>query len=294
MNYAVTHITRFSYSEPVTVCQNRVCLRPRATQRQHVLRHELTVDPVPARIDTYPDCDGNLRAAFELTTVHQAMTLRAYSEVAVAAPAWPQAHATPPWESARPDGAQTDLDVVPFIYASPFVSLEDDFAAYAMPSFHPGRPLLEGLLDLMGRMHGDFTYDPRATEIATKVRESFALRRGVCQDFAHILCGCLRSIGLPARYVSGYLETRPPPGKIKLRGADASHAWVAAHCPGFGWIDLDPTNNVLPGASHIVLGWGRDYGDVSPVKGVIQGGGAHSLHVSVDVASLDMADASTQ
>jgi transglutaminase-like putative cysteine protease len=290
MNYAVTHVTRYAYSDPVTVCHNRICLRPRETDRQRVLRFELTVVPEPAAFNSYVDGDGNHLVSFEISTSHQAMTIRACSEVRVQTAAWPDPSATPPWEQARRvtgvNGAAHDLAVVPFCFASPFVPLEDVLGEYAAESFPPGVPLLQGLLHLMDRMHRDFTFDPKATEVSTKVLESFAARRGVCQDFAHILCGCLRSLGIPTRYVSGYLETKPPPGKLKLAGADASHAWISVFCPGFGWIDLDPTNNVLPGNSYVTIGWGRDYGDVSPVKGVVRGGGGHTLTVAVDVVEL--------
>lgn len=292
MNYAVTHVTRYAYSDSVAVSHNRVCLRPRETPWQRVLRSELSVDPNPAVFNEHVDGDGNHLVSFDISSAHQAMSIRAYSEVSVQTPAWPQPDATPAWEKARlsagENGSMRDLSVLPFVFSSPFVPLENALGEYAAASFPPGIPLLQGLLHLLDRMHDDFTFDPKATEVSTKVVESFAARRGVCQDFAHILCGGLRALGIPARYVSGYLETKPPPGKLKLAGADASHAWVAAYCPGFGWIDLDPTNNILPGNSHITIGWGRDYGDVSPVKGVVRGGGEHSLAVAVDVIALDV------
>ncbi len=290
MNYAVTHVTRYTYSDAVTVCHNRLCLRPRETPLQRVLRSELSVDPNPAVLQEHVDREGNHVVSFEISTAHQAMTIRAHSEVNVQAPVLPEPSSTPPWETARwsdrRNGSLHDLSIMPFVFASPFVPLEDELRAYAAESFPAGVPLLEGLLHVMNRMHEDFTFDPKATEVSTKVVESFAARRGVCQDFAHILCGSLRALGLPARYVSGYLETKPPPGKPKLAGSDASHAWVSVHCPNLGWIDLDPTNNLIPANSHITIGWGRDYSDVSPVKGVVNGGGDHILTVSVDVISM--------
>jgi transglutaminase-like putative cysteine protease len=157
---------------------------------------------------------------------------------------------------------------------------------YAAASFPAGRPTLEALLDLTQRIYRDFTYDPRATTVSTPLNQVWRTRRGVCQDFAHFQIGCLRALGLPARYVSGYLVTKPPPGKPRLVGADASHAWVALYCPGVGWIDADPTNNVLPAEHHITVAYGRDFSDVSPVKGVILGGGHHTLSVAVDVTPV--------
>jgi transglutaminase-like putative cysteine protease len=160
-------------------------------------------------------------------------------------------------------------------------------ARYARESFPAGRPLLQAVMDLTGRIYREFTFDPRATTVATPLDEVFSARRGVCQDFARFEIACLRSLGIATRYVSGYLETSSPPGKPKLVGADASHAWLAFHCPGHGWIEVDPTNNLLPSTRHVTLGWGRDYYDVSPIRGVILGGGAHTLRVRVDVVRLD-------
>ncbi|HQT25374.1 MAG TPA: transglutaminase family protein, partial [Burkholderiales bacterium] len=196
------------------------------------------------------------------------------------------------WESVRlsqldvPDALQYALD-------SPFVMTSSELMAYAGPSFTPGRPLLEAVQDLMQRIHADFTYDPGFTTLATPLSEVLAHRRGVCQDFAHLAIGCLRSRGLAARYVSGYIETLPFPGKEKLVGADASHAWFSVYMPELGWMDFDPTNNQIPADRHIVVAWGRDYGDVTPLKGVIFGGGDHELAVSVEVRNMDVSGAST-
>jgi transglutaminase-like putative cysteine protease len=179
------------------------------------------------------------------------------------------------------------LDASEFLYDSPLIKGDDDFADYARPSFPKNRPILEAVLDLTGRLHKDFKFDPKATTIATPLEEVFKNRRGVCQDFAHLEIACLRSLGLPARYVSGYLETDPPPGKPRLTGADASHAWVSFYCHGIGWLDIDPTNNLIPGTRHITVACGRDYSDVSPVRGVILGTGDHKLKVSVDVVPVN-------
>jgi transglutaminase-like putative cysteine protease len=156
----------------------------------------------------------------------------------------------------------------------------------AEPSFTPGRPWLEAVLDLTKRIYTEFKYDPAATNVNTALDTVLRIKRGVCQDFAHLQIGCLRSMGLPARYVSGYLLTAPPPGQPKLVGSDASHAWTAAFSPEAGWIDFDPTNNIIPGIGHVTLAWGRDYGDVCPIKGVLVGGGQHRMRVAVDVAPL--------
>jgi transglutaminase-like putative cysteine protease len=180
---------------------------------------------------------------------------------------------------------QADFDAYPFLFASPLITVGPQAHAYARVSFTPGRPLLAAALDLMQRIYGEFSYDKTASTIDTTVAQILENRKGVCQDFAHLAISCLRSVGLAARYVSGYLETLPAPGKPKLVGSDASHAWVALFIPDVGWVDFDPTNNLVIGESHITLAWGRDYGDVAPVKGVVMGGGQHRLTVSVDVAA---------
>jgi transglutaminase-like putative cysteine protease len=181
-----------------------------------------------------------------------------------------------------------ELDAFEYLYDSPYIPTSEELAAYAMPSFVPGRPLLAAVLDLTRRIFEEFEFDSTATTVATPPGEVLKIKRGVCQDFAHLEVGCLRSIGLSARYVSGYLETEPPPGKPKLAGADVSHAWISVFCPGIGWVDVDPTNNILASEHHITIGWGRDYGDVSPIRGVLLGGGTHSLSVGVDVVRIEI------
>ena len=187
--------------------------------------------------------------------------------------------ASPRWDAPR----AADPTWVEWTLPSALVPLGRDYAAFAASSFPAGRPLLDAALDLTHRIHTGFTYDTEATSIATPVAEVLATRRGVCQDFAHLMLACLRSLGLPARYVSGYLETTPPAGQPRLRGADASHAWCAVHDPALGWLDCDPTNGCLVGERHVTLAWGRDYADVSPVTGIVLGGGAHGVGVAVDV-----------
>ena len=200
------------------------------------------------------------------------------------------AQATPPWESVRAlleqDHSPPGLEARQFVYDSHYVKASPALAAYAAPSFPANRPVLEAARDLTRRIHQDFQYDPKATTVATPIQEVLEHRRGVCQDFAHLQIGCLRALGLSARYISGYLRTVPPPGQERLVGVDASHAWLSVYCPGWGWVDLDPTNDLIPSDGHLVLAWGRDYDDVSPVKGVNLGGGRHSVIVGVDVAVL--------
>src|SRR5206468_8013903 len=192
---------------------------------------------------------------------------------------------TPPWESAA-DWPSMPLEALECAVDGASTTLRTMLAEYARPSFAAGRPVLEAVTDLTRRIHADFTYDPAATTVATPLTQVYESRRGVCQDFARLEIACLRSLRIAARYVSGYLETVPPPGVQRLVGADASHAWLAVYVPGLDWIDVDPTNNLLTSDRHITLGWGRDFADVSPLRGVILGGGDHSLQVSVDVSRL--------
>jgi len=179
------------------------------------------------------------------------------------------------------------LEARQFVFPSVYAPIAEAARAYAAPSFTEGRPLLDAVMDFTDRIHTEFAYDPGATTVATTVEEALGLKRGVCQDFAHLQIAGLRAMGLPVRYVSGYLLTEPPAGQQRLVGADASHAWLSVYCPQFGWIDVDPTNNVLPSTQHITLAWGRDYGDVSPVRGIVLGGGGQSLTVAVDVVPVD-------
>jgi transglutaminase-like putative cysteine protease len=203
------------------------------------------------------------------------------------------AQLSPPWEAVirALAGARDEatLDAYQFAFDSPYITVDDDVRAYALPSFTPDRPVLDAAIDLTARIFHEFTYEGGVTDVSTPVHEVLMQRRGVCQDFAHLQIACLRSLGLPARYVSGYLMTRPPEGQQKLVGADASHAWLSVWCPALGWVDFDPTNNLIPGDEHITLAWGRDYGDVSPINGMIIGGGSHEVAVAVDVVPAPQA-----
>lgn len=298
--YDLLHDTTYRYDSTVSLSQQIAHLRPRECAGQHTLAHRLEIVPAPAQCSERNDFFGNPVTAFALHAPHAQLAVRARSRIRVDAPAWPDPVLSPAWEAARDhlrDGLsghaplQADArDAGQYRFASPFVPLGDEaveYADYALQCFTPGRPLLEALLALSAQIHADFRFDPAATSVATPVAEVFAARRGVCQDFSHLTIACLRALGLAARYVSGYLLTEPPPGQPRLIGADASHAWVALWCPGLGWIDVDPTNAMQPGAGHITLAWGRDYADVCPLRGVILGGGGHTVDVAVTVMPVE-------
>jgi transglutaminase-like putative cysteine protease len=282
VSYEVVHTTHYAYSEAVSVSHHVARVMPRACPGQECLRHALQIEPEPAAIRTHQDYIGNAVTFFIVDRAHADLTVRATSTVRVQPRSLPAPGDTPPWEQAR-NYDTLPLEAVECLFDSASIAVSDAVAVYAHSSFPPGRPLLDAVADLIGRIHADFTFDPQATTVATPLRDVLSLRRGVCQDFARLGIACLRSQGLAARYVSGYLETLPPPGAPHLAGVDASHAWLAVYCPELGWVDVDPTNNLFPSTRHVTLGWGRDYADVSPVRGVIVGGGRHSLRVSVDV-----------
>jgi transglutaminase-like putative cysteine protease len=285
--YQITHRTSYVYSSEVTVSQHIARLRPRTFPGQTCLAHELEILPAPSQTTTHKDYFGNTTHFFTIAGAHRELTVTSRSTVEVIARDWPQPGKTPAWETLiQPPDASLPLEAYEYIFPSVYIPHLTALADYARPSFIPGRPLLDAAADLMRRIFTEFTFDPTATTVATPLETVLQKRRGVCQDFAHLQIGCLRSLGLPARYVSGYLETAPPPGETKLVGADASHAWLQLYVPGFSWVDLDPTNNILSGARHITVAWGRDFDDVSPIRGVIGGGGKHSLSVAVDVTPL--------
>jgi transglutaminase-like putative cysteine protease len=281
MNFRVTHTTEYTYREPVSVSHHLMHLTPRITFHQKCLSRNITMAPPPAIVSERRDYFGNTASFCIVQEPHKHLSIHATSEVEVWEPTWPVPAKTAPWET-----PVTEIEPSQFLVDSPFIRAEPKYADYARISFPPGRPMLEGLSDLTTRIHKDFAYDPRATTVATPLADVFEKRRGVCQDFAHLEIACLRSLKLPARYVSGYIQTTAAPGKEKLVGADASHAWLAAYCQGFGWIDVDPTNNKLAGTQHLTVAWGRDYSDVPPVRGIIVGGGSHQLQVGVEVTPL--------
>jgi transglutaminase-like putative cysteine protease len=291
MKYQVTHTTTYDYGGTVSVSHHVLRLTPRDLRHQRCLGHEVYFDPLPTLTQCHFDYYGNRVRFATIESPHQKLMVKSVAQVSISQPRAPQPQETLAWETVREfsRGQQIGpaLDASEFIFDSPLVKASSGFADYARPSFPKERPVLEAVLDLTRRIHHEFQFDPEATSLATTLDEVFRKRRGVCQDFAQVQIACLRSLGLPARYVSGYLETDPPPGQTRLAGADASHAWVSFYCHGIGWIDVDPTNNLLPTTRHITVAWGRDYDDVSPIRGIIHGAGAHDLQVSVDVVQLE-------
>ena len=271
MILTASHTTTYLYAEPVSVCHTEVHLAPRAHPRQEVRSHELTIHPEPAFLTSRTDYFGNQVTIFSIQESHQTLTINSWSEVEVTPEEPPHAGLTPAWEDAR------DLQNE-FVFRSPFTKKAKAFADYAHLSFTPRRALLDAAFDLCHRIHADFRYDPRATTISTPVDEVLRERVGVCQDFAHLMISCLRSLQIPARYISGYLRS----GENSV-GAEASHAWCAVQCPGFGWLEFDPTNDAMPNEGHVTIAHGRDYSDVAPVTGVALGGGEQMINVSVEV-----------
>lgn len=290
MLYDVSHRTTYRYSMPVSFSHHVLHLIPRGSDRQDCRRTMLSITPTPTIHSSSTDSFGNALTFITLQDRHTELTIHAKSVIEVYPPRGPDPAAAAPWdhvyETLTADPGPRTLDALQYAFASPCVPTSDDLEDYARGSFTPGRLLLEAALDLTSRIFTEFAYDPTATTVSTPVDEVFAKKRGVCQDFAHLEIACLRSLRLPARYVSGYLLTRAPEGRERLVGADASHAWLSVWCPEYGWVDLDPTNNLVVGEEHITIGWGRDYSDVSLVKGAIFGGGAHKIDVGVDVTPV--------
>jgi len=290
--YRIEHATEYEHTGRVTTSRHVAYLTPRALPWQSVLWHDVSVEPIPAEQSSRTDYFGNPVEQFTMLTPYKRLSVIGRSAVEVL----PRLAAmnienSPAWEAVRDDVRRADtsgtLDVTEFSYGSPYAAVGQDLAAFARGTFAPGRPMLSAAVALMHRIHEEFQFDPAATTITTPVTRVLTEHRGVCQDFAHLLVGALRSLGLPARYISGYLLTDPPPGQPRLIGADASHAWISVWCPRNGWVDLDPTNGVMPDIRHVTLAWGRDYGDVSPLRGVVLGGGAHVLRVGVSVIPTD-------
>lgn len=284
--YRVSHRTTYEYGGPVEQSYNEAHLRPRDTDHQTCGWHTLDIDPEPTSRSEYVDAFGNAVTVFVVAGGFQRLSVTATSEVTVhqAAPPPPSL----PWESAQwlldIDRQAGSRDARQYRAPSRLVPASPGLAEYAAPSFVAGRPLVEAVVDLSGRIHRDFVYEPGFTSVTTPLLDVLEYRRGVCQDFAHLAVGCLRSMGLAARYVSGYIETLRPEGQPRLLGADASHAWFSVYLPGWGWIDVDPTNDQVVADSHVTTAWGRDYWDVSPLRGSVDGGGmSHTLDVAVDV-----------
>lgn len=293
MKYTVSHSTLYKYALSVSNCYNLAYMIPRNTETQQVETIAIKLSPEPTSCNTRTDYFGNQFLQFSIEKNHTELELSVTSTILV----------KDKFSSSNLDFGipcsyvqyllqqrkdSETLNAQEFILDSPMVQQHADLAEYAAPSFASDRPFLSAVLDLTQRIFRDFTYDPQFSDIATPLADVLKHRRGVCQDFAHLAIGCLRSLGYPARYVSGYIETIPLPGQEKLQGADATHAWFSVYSPGEGWYEFDPTNNQLTSEQYITTAWGRDYSDVTPLKGVIFGGG-HSpqLCVSVDVRQVD-------
>lgn len=290
MTYSITHRTLYEYAAPVTVSQHVTRLEPRASNTQECEKFTLKIFPDPTLRKSRQDYFGNRLCFFTIQEIHNQLEIIAHCRVTVTPGKFPPRESTPAWEQVvnlyRDPVSPEVVEPYQFVFDSPQVRASFEFADYALASFPPGTPLLVGVADLTRRIFTDFKYDPKATTVATPLEEVWKSRRGVCQDFAHLGIACLRSIGIAARYVSGYLRTRPPAGQPRRIGADAGHAWFRVFCPGTGWVDFDPTNNVQPAEEHIIVAHGRDFDDVSPVAGILTGGGQHNVKVSVDVEEV--------
>lgn len=295
----IVHETGYGYASAVSLAHHQAHLQPLHDAHQQLLHFQLDIQPRPAQRRDSVDALGNPQCHFSLAQPHTQLQVRAASRVRVAARFdGLDAHGSPAWDQVARGlqyVARSPLQpAVEFALPSPYVPRLPALHDYATPAFPPGRPLAQAALALMHRLHADFRYESRSTDIDTPLAQAFAQRRGVCQDFAHLMAGALRMLGLPARYVSGYLLTNSAEGATPLVGADASHAWVQVWCPGTpgvpdtgpgaGWLDLDPTNDTVPSSGHVRMAVGRDFGDVTPLRGVIRGGGQHTLRVAVTTA----------
>ncbi|MGX9382504.1 transglutaminase family protein [Pseudomonas sp. JQ36] len=293
-HYQIFHDTCYHYDSPVSLAQQLAHLWPRECTWQRCTEQQLLISPEPTTRRDELDVFGNplTRLAFERP--HDELQVNARLTVEVLARPLADFNLSPAWEqtrnaltySSQPLSAEM-LEACRYRFQSPYVHLKRSFVEFSESCFPPGRPLLLGVQALMQKIFSEFTFDAEATQVATPLVEVLERRRGVCQDFAHLMLACVRSRGLAARYISGYLLTQPPPGQPRLIGADASHAWVSVFCPVLGWVDFDPTNNVQPALEHITLAWGRDFSDVSPLRGVILGGGSHDPEVRVTVMPLE-------
>lgn len=291
MKYTVTHKTTYKYYEPVSVCYNVLRLSPRNTSLQNCSSVSVKIEPEPDSLQQYDDFFGNKVTYFAIEKEHAELSIIVRSEIEKKTPTAKEAapHSDITIEKVKEllaENKQDGGDVGQYIFETPMTASNSEIAAYAKVSFLPGRPMLDAASDLMRRIHTDFKFTPGFTTISTLPEVVMRERKGVCQDFAHLAIACIRAMGLPVRYVSGYIETIPPPGVEKLTGVDASHAWFSVYVPNLGWLDFDPTNNVVPGDQHITIGWGRDYADIAPMRGILLSSGKHSLSVSVDVSRV--------
>jgi transglutaminase-like putative cysteine protease len=292
MKLRVIHKTTYQYGQPVASSQHEAHVGPRDSRSQVCLAHAVRVTPIPGTMRERRDYFDNRTLYFGIHELHRSMEVHAESDILLLERERSLLLDRTPWETVRDvvasDRQADSLAAYAFVFDSPYVrQSRHELFDFARPSFAPGRPLLEAAADLTERIFKELTYDTTATETSTPLSEVVLQRRGVCQDFAHFEIGCLRAMGLPARYVSGYLSTTPPPDRPRLVGADASHAWISTYLPTVGWVDFDPVNNVIPEDRHVTVAYGRDYGDVTPVRGVLVGGGRHIVRVSVDVAPIE-------
>lgn len=292
MIYYLRHDTNYEYAFPVNESRQLLRLTPRELPHQKCLAYRRDLNVAPAQRNLYTDAFGNQIEALHFENPHETFHLRVQSWVELSSRPELDLFQSPPWESVRDNLSYRGglalspdfLEASNFLFESEHVRVKRDFATYASRALTPGMPILAGTSALMNQIFLDFTFDPLATDISTPVTEVFEQKRGVCQDFAHFMLSCLRSLGLAARYMSGYILTHPPQGQARMIGADATHAWVSVFCPGVGWVDFDPTNGLLPNLEHVTLGWGRDFADVTPLRGVILGGGEHTLKIAVTMA----------
>jgi transglutaminase-like putative cysteine protease len=282
--YEVTHRTDYRYAAPVSASYGKAHLLPRDTPTQTCRRAEVRFDPLPDDRSEHLDSFGNRTMNFTILQPHTTLSVTGISVVEVVDPPTPSLLGNQPWEHAATGAA---AEAVEFRLDSPRVAASAELAEFAAPSFAPGRPIADAVADLVHRIKTGFEYVPGATTVTSTIDELMASRQGVCQDFAHLAIGCLRSVGLAARYVSGYLETDPPPGQERVAGADQSHAWASVYVPGDGWVDVDPTNDRYVNDRYVTTAWGRDYGDVPPIEGVIfTDGRQQGMKVTVDVVPL--------
>lgn len=291
MLYRICHITEYLYNAPVSHCYNLAHIIPRTSHRQKCISSDISLDPVAAYKSTREDYFGNRAYHFEIQRSHKKLVLTATSQVETRKQSYDDltqgVTCAQAWQLLNYATEAEILLAREFILDSPMVKVQPELRAYAEPLFAPDKPLRQAIMELTQKIFTEFEYSPASTTIATPLDVVLETKKGVCQDFAHLQIACLRALGIPAKYVSGYIETLPPEGQVKLVGTDATHAWLSAFCPGQGWIEFDPTNNILAGEQHILTAWGRDYYDVTPLKGVIFGGGESPiLNVSVDVARV--------
>jgi len=290
--YDIRHVTSYSYESPVSFARCSLRLQPRSGDGQELISHAVDIRPRPADRTVRRDFFGTQTESILIEAAHRNLRIDSRSRVSVSRSAPDRRAQSRPWEGVRDVAIEAKslgpASPIGYVFASPLVPVQRPVTAYASASFPAGGGILAGAVDLMHRLRTDFKYDPKATVISTPLKEVFEKRHGVCQDFAHVMIAGLRGLGLPAAYVSGYLRTIPPPGKERLQGADATHAWVSLWCgEGLGWIGFDPTNDILVENDHIVLAIGRDFSDVSPVDGIIVGSRKQKLNVAVDVLLVE-------